>query len=274
METDISKVRYISLIRLEGGESILNLPFTELAVDPDLIAGFVTAVIIFAKTPIRTIRKAVYDILIEVGKTVLILLVVDPVPDESPYREKMKRILELVEQEHGAKLENFEGDVRRFREFSINIIKEFPYSIPDFSLVPFRNKVGERIPFRVGSIDGKLEKLEGFITGKRTVSEILDLINLPEEEVIALISTLQKYNWIGFKRRLSDTDTLERSDCAQIVLDRLKAQYGKPLEELVSGFKEPRVIKDVLDSLPYDKMALWFLINKLVEIGCFSQKEN
>ncbi|MHA1481434.1 MAG: hypothetical protein ACTSQZ_08435, partial [Candidatus Thorarchaeota archaeon] len=190
METDISKVRYISLIRLEGGESILNLPYTELAVDPDLIAGFVTAVIIFAKTPIRTIRKAVYDILIEVGKTVLILLVVDPVPDESPYREKMKRILELVEQEHGAKLENFEGDVRRFREFSINIIKEFPYSIPDFSLVTFRKKDGERIPYRVASIDSKLENLEGFITGKRTVSEILDLINLPEEEVIALISTL------------------------------------------------------------------------------------
>lgn len=272
METDISKVRYISLIRLEGGESILNLPYTELTVDPDLIAGFVTAVIIFAKTPIRTIRKAVYDILIEVGKTVLILLVVDPVPDESPYREKMARILELVEQEHGAKLENFEGDVRRFREFSINIIKEFPYSIPDFSLVPFREKDGERIPFRVGAIDSNLEKLEGFITGKRTVSEILDLINLPEDEVLALISTLQKYNWIGFKRRLSDTDTLERSGCAQIVLDRLKAQYGKPLDELISGFKEPRVIKEVLESLPYDKMALWFLINKLVEIGCFSQK--
>ncbi|MHA1577129.1 MAG: hypothetical protein ACTSU3_07195, partial [Candidatus Thorarchaeota archaeon] len=142
----------------------------------------------------------------------------------------------------------------------------------DMSLVPFRKTVGERIPYRVGSIDGMLERLEGFITGKRTVSEILDLINLPEDEVIALISMLQKHNWIDFKRRLSDTDTLERGDCAQIVLDRLKAQYGKPLEELIAGFKEPSVIKDVIDSLPYDKMAMWFLINKLVELGCFSQK--
>ncbi|RLI61415.1 MAG: hypothetical protein DRO93_04425, partial [Candidatus Thorarchaeota archaeon] len=74
---DVKRVRYISLIRLEGGESILSIPYAELTVDPDLIAGFVTAVIIFANTPIRTIRKAAYDILIEVGKTVLVLLVVD-----------------------------------------------------------------------------------------------------------------------------------------------------------------------------------------------------
>ncbi|TFG96445.1 hypothetical protein E4H12_11065, partial [Candidatus Thorarchaeota archaeon] len=70
MPLDVSKVRYISLIRMEGGESVLNIPYAELTVDPDLIAGFVTAVIIFAKTPIRTIRKAAYDILIQVGKSV------------------------------------------------------------------------------------------------------------------------------------------------------------------------------------------------------------
>ncbi len=48
MALDVSKVRYISLIRMEGGESVLNIPYAELTVDPDLIAGFVTAVIIVA----------------------------------------------------------------------------------------------------------------------------------------------------------------------------------------------------------------------------------
>ncbi len=271
MAFDVSKVRYISLIRLEGGESILNLPYTKLAVDPDLIAGFVTAVIIFAKTPIRTIRKAVYDILIEVGKTVLILLVVDPVPNEAPYRARMTRILDLVEAEHGEKLERIEGDVRRFREFSLSILKEFPYSTPNFEYVPFRKKDGVNIPFRVGNVDKKLEKLEGFINGKRTVSEILDLISLPEEEAVSLISILEKFKWIDFKRRLSENDTLVRSECSQAVLDRLKVQYGKPLEELIASFTESKVIKDVIVGLPYDPNALWFLLNKLVEIGCLSQ---
>jgi hypothetical protein len=38
MSLDVSKVRYISLIRLEGGESILSLPYAEMSIDPDLIA--------------------------------------------------------------------------------------------------------------------------------------------------------------------------------------------------------------------------------------------
>jgi hypothetical protein len=115
MPIDVSKVRYISLIRMEGGESVLNVPYAEMTVDPDLIAGFVTAVIIFAKTPIRTIRKAAYDILIEVGDTVLVLLVVDPVPDETPYRAKLSKILQKVEATHGRKLRMLTRSLSRLR---------------------------------------------------------------------------------------------------------------------------------------------------------------
>ncbi len=268
MSIDVAKVRYISLIRIEGGESLVNIPYAELTVDPDLIAGFVTAVIIFAKTPIRTIRKAAYDILIEVGDTSLLLLVVDPVPDESPYRSRMKSIIELVELEHGHKLEHFEGDVRRFREVALKILIEFPYSEPEPSLVPVRRTGGVQIPYRVGTIDHQLEKLERFINGKRTVSEILDLIGLDEDEATALISVLEKYRWIDYKRRLNETDLLVRTACPQLSIERLKQQYGVQLEDLLKEFEKPAKIKDVLDSLPFDRNACWFLVNKLLELGC------
>ena len=272
MALDVSKVRYISLIRLEGGESILSLPYEEMSIDPDLIAGFVTAVIIFAKTPIRTIRKAAYDILIEVGETVLVLLVVDPVPSEAPYRERLQRILEDVEEKHGAKLKKFEGDVRRFREFSLEILMEFPFSTVDIDLVPSANKKGIIMPFRVGTIDSKLEQLEAFINGKRTVAEILDLIDLPENQVLALFSMLQKYKWINFKRRLTDNDILVNQECPDITLNSIKAQYGKPVDDMLNHFNGSMTIAQVIEALPYDQQALWFLINKLVEVGCLAQK--
>jgi len=272
MPLDVSKVRYISLIRLEGGESILSLPYAEMSIDPDLIAGFVTAVIIFAKTPIRTIRKAAYDILIEVGETVLVLLVVDPVPSEAPYRERLKRILENVEEKHGAKLKKFEGDVRRFREFSLEILMEFPFSANDIDLVPFKNKQGLIIPFRVGSVDSKLEQLEAFINGKRTVAEIMDLIDLPEKQVLALFSMLHKYEWCDFKRRLTDNDILVTQECPEITLNSIKAQYGKPVDDMLNHFDGAMTITQVIEELPYDQQALWFLINKLVEVGCLAQK--
>lgn len=272
MALDVSKVRYISLIRLEGGESILSLPYEKMSIDPDLIAGFVTAVIIFAKTPIRTIRKAAYDILIEVGETVLVLLVVDPVPSEAPYRERLKRILEDVEEKHGAKLKKFEGDVRRFREFSLEILMEFPFSKVDIDLVPSANKPGIIMPFRVGTIDSKLEQLEAFINGKRTVAEIMDLIDLPENQVLALFSMLHKYKWIDFKRRLTDNDILVNQECPEITLNSIKAQYGKPVDDMLDHFNGSMTITQVIEALPYDQQALWFLINKLVEVGCLAQK--
>jgi hypothetical protein len=272
MSLDFSKVRYISLIRLEGGESVLNIPYAELTVDPDLIAGFVTAVIIFARTPIRTIRKAAYDILIEVGETVLILLVVDPVPDEAPYRDKLKRILYEVESQHGDKLRHFEGDIRRFREFALTIIKEFPFQSADLNMVPIKVKGGFRIPFRVGAVDRELEQVESFINGKRTIGEIMDLMGLSDEDVLALISVLARYRWIDFKRRLTDNDVLVNSGCPGLILTRLQVQYGKALEDLMVKFDGKSKIVDIMASLPYDRDAMWFLINKLVEVGCLTSK--
>lgn len=268
MPLDVSKVRYISLIRMEGGESVLNIPYAELTVDPDLIAGFVTAVIIFAKTPIRTIRKAAYDILIEVGESVLVLLVVDPVPDEAPYRLKLRRILDEVESKHGEKLRHFEGDVRRFREFALTVVKEFPFQSADLNMVPVHLTSGVKIPFRVGEVDRELEQVESFINGKRTVAEIMDLMGLSDYDVLALISILTRYKWIEFKRRLTDTDVLERDDCPPIILDQLRAQYGDALDDLLNKFDNGANISEIIQGLPYDKDALWFLINKLVEIGC------
>lgn len=268
MPLDVTKVRYISLIRMEGGESVLNIPYAELTVDPDLIAGFVTAVIIFAKTPIRTIRKASYDILIQVGESVLVLLVVDPVPDETPYRVKLQRILDEIESKHGEKLRHFEGDVRRFREFALTVIKEFPFQSADLNMVPVSKKSGVRIPFRVGNVDSELEQVESFINGKRTIAEIMDLMGLTDEEVLALISILARYQWIEFRRRLTDSDVLERENCSAMILERLGAQYGTALDDLLVKFDGKANINGIIAGLPYDRNALWFLINKLVEIGC------
>ena len=272
MPLDVSKVRYISLIRMEGGESVLNIPYAELTVDPDLIAGFVTAVIIFAKTPIRTIRKASYDILIQVGETVLVLLVVDPVPDETPYRAKLQHILNEVEALYGEKLRHFEGDVRRFREFALTIIKEFPFKSADLNMIPVFKNSGVKIPFRVGNVDHELEQVESFINGKRTVAEIMDLMGHSDEEVQALLSILTRYEWIDFKHRLTENDVLQKEDCLPITLDKLRSHYGQALEDVMDKFDGTAKINDIVESLVeslnFDEDALMFLIKKLVEVGC------
>ncbi|MGD9396210.1 MAG: hypothetical protein PVJ05_07270, partial [Candidatus Thorarchaeota archaeon] len=78
--------------------------------------------------------------------------------------------------------------------------------------------------------------------------------------------------WIEFKTRLTEDDILVRVKCPDMTLGMLKSQYGKPLEDILEKFDGTLRIKDVAESLPYDPRALWFLINKMVEVGCLSVK--
>jgi len=94
---DAQKVKHVGVVRIEGAVPIAHKQNDELTVDPELVEGFLTAVIIFAKTPVRTIRKASYDILIEVGDSCMVYAVLDPVPDETPYRNQMKQVLKFAE---------------------------------------------------------------------------------------------------------------------------------------------------------------------------------
>ena len=130
-----------------------------------------------------------------------------------------------------------------------------------------------RIPFRVSEVDHSLEQLESFINGKRTVAEIMDLIGFSDDKAVALISILDRYQWIEFKTRLTEEDILVKIGCPDMTLDMLKSQYGKPLEDILEKFDGTFKIKDVVEALPYDSRALWFLINKLVEVGCLRIKK-
>ena len=51
-------------------------------------------------------------------------------------------------------------------------------------------------------------------------------------------------------------------------IDKHRVQYGKALDELIAKFDGHAGISEILDVLPYDRDALWFLINKLVDVGC------
>ena len=54
------------------------------------------------------------------------------------------------------------------------------------------------------------------------------------------------------------------------ISSKFKTKLTYDSEELLNYFNGARTVKEILDLLPYDKNAVWFLINKLVEIGCLA----
>ncbi|MHA2433657.1 MAG: hypothetical protein ACXADO_10555, partial [Candidatus Thorarchaeota archaeon] len=100
------KVRYLSLVRREGGEPIIGIPYREMTVDPDLVSSFVLAIIIFENRDLKTFTKEQYVVVIEEGNYVVGLLIIDKVEEDNPYREVLIRLIQDFESEYASQLQS------------------------------------------------------------------------------------------------------------------------------------------------------------------------
>ncbi len=273
---DEKKVRYISLVRKEGGEPVLSIPFREMSVDPDLVASFVLAIIIFENRQLKTFTKEGYVVVIEEGQYVVGLLIVDRVDDDTEYRRALVDVIQRFEERYEGHFLSWRGDIRPFREFALDILSVFPYCRFDWDMIP-RLRVGgvegaesRPIPWSVGTTDEKLHRVLGFVNGKRTVAEICDASGLPDREVAAIFSMLLKYGWVTMTRRLDeDTVLIKMADPPM----RLLGAYGEQLTKLVDLCDGTRTLREVCGLLPYDMAAVMTVARNLVNAGVLAHYE-
>ncbi|MHA2162024.1 MAG: hypothetical protein ACXAEB_09315 [Candidatus Thorarchaeota archaeon] len=268
---DEAKVRYLSLVRREGGEPILGIPYREMSVDPDLVASFVLAVIIFENRQLKTFVKEGYVVVIEEGKFVVGLLIIDRVEDDEPYRKTLRKIIEEFESTYEIQMQSWKGDIRPFREFAIYILGVYPYRRLDWDLVPTLVTKSEAapdlqapIPWSVGETDVKIQTIVGFINGKRTMIEIMEAAGYPEEDNIAIFSMLERYKWISLSRRLSSESILiKKLEPPKF----LQGVYGDQLSEILELCDGNRTLNDVCENLPYNMEVVKTVVKNLIDSG-------
>ncbi len=265
------KIRYISLVRRDGGEPILGIPYRAMSVDPDLVASFVLAIIIFENRQLRTFTKEGYVVIIEEGDYVVGLLIVDKVEDDSPYREKLIEIIKGFEAEYETHLQNWKGDIRPFREYALQILGNFPYRQFELELVPSIVTKSEanpdyhsKIPWSVGETDEKIHTIIGYINGKRSMKEIMEASELDEDEAKAIFSMLDHYNWITLTKKLGpDTKLVKLTDPPMF----LQGVYGEALVKLVELCDGNLTLSQIVEQLPYTLEVLRTLAKNLIDAG-------
>lgn len=268
---DPKKVRYISLVRREGGEPVLGIPYQEMSVDPDLVASFVLAIVIFENRQLKTFAKEGYVVILEEGNHVLGLLIVDKVDSETPYRDALKSIIDKFETDYKSNFENWRGDIRPFREFALSILCSIPYESVDVTLVPrLVRKAGKTggdrmtIPWSVGETDIKLQALVGFVNGKRTIEEIIQASGFPRNESLAIFSMLTHFNWVKMSRRLMDESVLKKvAEPSEVLL----GVYGEPLTKILSLCDGQKTLAQVCQQLPYSIEVVKTVVQTLVDAG-------
>jgi len=270
-------VRYVSLVRKDGGEPVLGIMFREMSVDPDLVASFVLAIVIFENQQLRTFIKEGYVVVIEEGNHVVGLLIIDKVEDDEPYREALKGIINDFEAKYELQLTLWRGDIRPFREFGINILGVFPYRRLDWQLVPKLTKKSDAtpdcqatIPWSVGETDKKLQTVVGFINGKRTIREIVKASGYSEAELTAIFSMLDRYKWITLSRRANkDTVLVKLTDTPK----RLIGVYGNQLDDFVELCDGTRTLEQVCELVPFDIEVLITIAKNLIDAGVLGHGE-
>ncbi len=271
-------VRYLSLVRRDGGEPMLGIPYREMSVDPDLVASFVLAIIIFENRQLRTFTKEGYVVIIEEGDFTVGLLIIDKVEDDEPYRENLRKIINAFEEEYAPILTSWKGDIRPFRAFALHILGYFPYREIDFQLVPQLVPTSEAnpdqhapIPWSVGEADEKIQTTLGFVNGRRSIKEIMDSTRYSEADTRAIFSMLHRYKWVRFSRKLSPDSLLVKvSDPPKYLI----GAYGKEFEELVQLFDGKRTFSEVCASLSIDMDVVATLAKNLIDVGVLRYDED
>ncbi len=271
-------VRYISLVRREGGEPMLGIPYREMSVDPDLVASFVLAIIIFENRQLRTFTKEGYVVIIEEGNHTVGLLIVDKVEDDESYRSNLREIIHAFEEEFSPILSNWKGDIRPFREFALNVLGYYPYREIDFQMVPILISNSDaypdqraQIPWSVGETDVKIQTTLGFVNGRRSVKEIMESTKLSESETQAIFSMLHRYKWVRFRRKLSsDSRLVKISDPPKYLI----GAYGAEFEKLIELFDGTRTFSEVCASISIDVEVVTTLAKNLIEVGVLGYNED
>ncbi|TFG96444.1 hypothetical protein E4H12_11060 [Candidatus Thorarchaeota archaeon] len=271
------EVRYLSVVRKEGGEPIIGIPYREMSVDPDLVASFVLAVIIFENRQLKNFAKEGYVVVIEEGEYVVGLLIVDRVDDDTPYRNALKDIIVKFENSYENQMIAWKGDIRPFREFALDILQIYPYRIISPKMIPrllinsdATPDYQSPIPWSVGETDVKIQVIMGYINGKRTIKEIMEQSEYEDSEVLAIFSMLERYKWIALTRKLEDSSILVK------IMDPPKflvGVYGEQLTSIMEQCDGEKSLASICESLPFNMGAVKLVAKNLIDAGVLGYRD-
>ena len=271
------QVRYLSVVRKEGGEPIIGIPYREMSVDPDLIASFVLAVIIFENRQMKNFAKEGYVVVIEEGAYTVGLLIVDRVDDDTPFRNALKQVIEKFEGTYETQMLAWKGDIRPFREFALDILQIYPYRTFSQKMIPSLLTKSDAtpdyqapIPWSVGETNEKIQVILGYINGKRTIEDIMNHSDYEATEIMAIISMLDKYEWITLARKLEDSSVLVKIMEPPMFLVGV---YGEQLTSIVDHCDGEKNLASICESLPYNLEAVKLVAKNLIDAGVLGYRD-
>jgi len=268
LDSPRSNIQFISIIRKFGGESLISVEYSKNSdIDEDLISAFLQAFSIFAgagdsQDGLSSIEKDGFNYIIETTEKILGVIVLTKIEDEQNIRNKLKELCKEFEDIYAYHLDKWTGNISHFREFLIYIVSKFPLAKIDYDLVPVKSIDGATKT--VGQTAEIIETVKKMINGKRTVLDIINASEIPEEFVIGALSLMKRFGEIKFKRSIKEEDKPRIVAPIGPQLRRFYADVVDQLSELCTG---EMTIKEISSKLGIEFNTTKFILEKLADSG-------
>ncbi|TFF88892.1 MAG: hypothetical protein EU549_02160, partial [Promethearchaeota archaeon] len=292
---DVMNLDHIMVIEKNTGASVFNYSFGARKFDPDLIAGFLTAIASFQKeSKIKEDKKesikgfelsyANFKILLNTGDYARVALILDDDPTDLT-RRRVIEFIKLFESVYKQDLKTFRGNLKPFRAasklveevFDANLL--FPHRIDTTCEVD--NEEISNLQSSIVTLAITLQKSQGYFTIPTLFENVVGIRRETDEEIIFAIYGLRNkkifYSFhIDELERILEMEKLKEQSCE--IGDQIEGNIGSILKnkgvsnktidsinnflrEASDSFKTLFIQK--LEDLPDDKKP-GYVSNKLI----------
>jgi hypothetical protein len=196
----------VYILIADSGLCVLDRKYGEADMDPNLISGFLTALIQFGRelsdgNRVHVIDFGAFDICLSLKDNIIVAATVDKVDDGNAAMAVLGEVNNAFSQQYGGMIEEWDGNLEPFDSFHKKldeITKEGHASETKIVVPVLKGKVNPML-VRLGQMSQETFDIAKKCDGKLTTRDIADQLGMHLKEVQKSLNTLEDMKILEWK---------------------------------------------------------------------------
>lgn len=190
----------------DSGLCVLDRKYGQAELDPNLIAGFLTALIQFGRelssgNRVHVIEFGEFNICLSLKNNVIVAGTIDKTDDGNAAMAVLAEVNNDFVQEFSGILENWDGNLEPFEKFKavVDNLTDMGRASEQKIIVPILKGKVSPMSVRLGQITQQVFDVAKMCKGKLMARDIADQLGLPEKEVNKALHSLEDMKMLEWK---------------------------------------------------------------------------
>jgi hypothetical protein len=191
-------IQAVYILVADSGLCVLDRKYGEADMDPNLISGFLTALIQFGRelsdgNRVHVIDFGAFDICLSLKENVIVAATVDKIDDGNAAMAILSEVNNAFLAKYGNMLATWDGNLEPFEAFynHLDVITKNGHASETKIVVPVLKGKVSKMSVNLGQMSQEVYDVAKMCTGKLTVRDIADQLGKHEKAVQKAIHTLE-----------------------------------------------------------------------------------